>query len=447
MKSPLDRYKIRCPIHGNIPFSDRERQIIDHPFFQRLRHISQLGFASYVYPGATHSRFSHSLGAMHLAGVVFDHLVSSPQSCIRDQFPEDPLHYFRTILRFSALLHDCGHAPFSHSSEPVFPLRNTLDLPVKWYSKPLDMQTRASHEDFSIAIVFALSQGSSPLLSEEESRDICSLIDHDISPSDFFPNSSHRPFNIHPLLQRLVSGEVDVDRMDYLLRDSHYAGVSYGKFDLDRLIQGLHCTATEHGLVLTMENNVRYAYEDFLLARLHMFLQVYFHKTLLPFDFFLKQAFQERELDLQITGDLENFLMLHDDSVHSALWKVRTKKWASRIVFRKPPKRLFQFEHYHPDGLEELMIQQLKNAGIETLFLRSSRYLSKFSTLPRDDANSLLIRNTVMGKTMYLPVQKVSSLLDQYRQNADLKYLYCDQENYESARKILIPFLESRKLL
>lgn len=449
-QKPEALYEFRCPIHGTINFNEQERRIIDHPFCQRLRNISQLGFASYVYAGATHNRLGHSIGVMHLAGRIFDNIVYNEKKWLRELFSEDDLNYFYKILRIAALLHDAGHPPFSHSSESVLPPKNQLHLPVHWYTS-IDLDKQAAHEDFSIAIIYALSEESPALLSEDEAQDVCSLIDHSIKFSNTFEtrcglkNGNSR--NIHPLLKNLISGEIDADRMDYLHRDSYYAGVSYGKFDMDRMVQRLTCVQTENGIALVLDHSALYTYENFLLARLHMFLQVYFHKTHLPFDYYLQKALQEHEIDLKINGSLENYLMVRDDSVNTALWSARHRKWSSRIAYRITAKRLFQFEHYHPPELREEMLSLLANEGIEYLFLQSTSYLSMLSSGAEKAVTPLLVRYAILGKTTYLPVQKVSLLLEQYHQNADMHYLYCQKEDYNKASDKLLPFLKSKKII
>ncbi|MGK5091479.1 HD domain-containing protein [Deltaproteobacteria bacterium TL4] len=442
-------YEVRCPIHGSIRFNQRECDIIDHPFFQRLRHITQLGFASYVYSGATHSRFEHSLGVMHLAGCLFDHIVQENQKWFNEYFHPEVLRYYRHILRIAALLHDTGHSPYSHASETILPLKNKLELPVDWY-KHSDFECQATHEDYSIAIVYAFSN-SPPLLSSDEAQDVCSLIDSSIRPSEAFHQrvrqASDNSLNIHPLLKNIISGEIDADRMDYLLRDSYHVGVNYGKYDMDRMIQGLSCVQTEEGIMQVLDQNALYTYENYLLARLHMFLQVYFHKTLLPFDYYLQQAFKDQEIDISLTGTLSNFLAVRDDTVNSALWEMRDKKWASRIVFRQTAKRLFRFEHYHPPELEQEMLALLKKKGVDYLFLQSTGYLSKYSEGVSKETSPLYIKNKIMGEVVYRPVQDVSLLLEQYPQKANLKNLYCETKDYPWACEFLIPLLKSKKIL
>lgn len=440
-------YETRCPIHGTIPFDKREKQIIDHPFCQRLRSVSQLGFASYVYMGATHNRLGHSLGVMHLAGRIFDRIVFSEKDWLQDIFKSDDLNYFRRIVRFAALLHDVGHPPFSHSFETLLPQKKCLPLPLDWYNQ-VDLEVPATHEDFSIAVIYALSQESRTLLETNEARDVCALIDNSIDVSEDFQarcdHNKDKSKNIYPLLRRIISGEIDADRMDYLLRDSHYAGVNYGKFDIYRMVQSLSCVRTENGIVPVLDHHDIHTYEDFLLARLHMFLQVYFHKTSLPFDHYLKLAFNDKEIEFEITGSLENFLMAREDRLLANLWEARTKKWSSRIVFRKLSKRLFQFEHYHPSDLQEKVFKLLDGAGIEYFFLQAHSYLSMLSSNPDKNTISLLVKDEVLGRTQYLPVQKVSLLLEQYNFTGKIRYLYCERKDFKKACEILIPLFDNK---
>ena len=123
MKVANQSYEIRCPIHGFIAFSDWEREVINHPAFQRLRRIRQLAWTDQVYPGATHTRFEHSLGVMHIASQLFDALVRSSSELLKSayRFTPDDIKRDKQIVRFTALLHDTGHGPFSHAAEDLFP--------------------------------------------------------------------------------------------------------------------------------------------------------------------------------------------------------------------------------------------------------------------------------------------------------------------------------------
>ena len=455
MSNSFPIYESHCPIHGIIGFNEKERRVIDHPFFQRLRHISQLGFANYVYTGATHSRFAHSLGVMHLAGRIFDQIVAAERGWLSGLFSKRDWSYLRQMVRLAALLHDVGHAPFSHSCEAALPLKSTLDLPLDWYKSNF-REKQATHEDFSVAIICAMAREARPLLSPEEAQDICSLIDSNILVSAAFEerckisgdsSQDRQANNIHPLLKQIISGEVDADRMDYLLRDSYYTGVNYGKFDLDHLVRSLSCARSDEGIVLVLNYNALHTFEDFLMARLHMFMQVYLHKTILPFDYYLAQALLEEEIDFKITGALENFLVARDDRILFALHQAQHKKWSSRIVFRKPAKRLFQFEHYHPPELKRQVLERLRQERIEPLFLQSSPYLSMLSPREQSIRHSLLLKSNVLGKPQYLPVQKASLLLEQYHRTADLQYLYCEAQDYPRACEALVPLLLEKEFI
>ena len=177
-------YEVRCPLHRSIPFNERERAILDHPLVQRLRAISQLGFAHLVYPGATHTRFSHALGVMHLAGRTFERIASGSGGTAGLPLGPEGLDYCRQVLRFAGLLHDAGHLPFSHSFEPLLPAKRDVALPRDWY-KTTDWHGPARHEDLSVAVVHALAADSPALLSATEAQDAAALIHGQVAPSAY----------------------------------------------------------------------------------------------------------------------------------------------------------------------------------------------------------------------------------------------------------------------
>jgi HD superfamily phosphohydrolase len=211
---------IRDSVHGNLPITQFERELIDYPQIQRLRRLKQLGFISLIYPGANHSRFEHSMGTMHLASQLADQL---------DLNQED-----KELVRVSGLLHDAGHGPFSHVSEAV------LDVP---------------HEEIT-AYVIKHTEIKDKLNEKFNLNDIIDII--------------HGRGRLGPI----ISGELDVDRMDYLIRDSHYTGVAYGVIDTERLISNLKL---EKELVLDIKGVQ--AAESLLVARYFMYPSVYQHHT------------------------------------------------------------------------------------------------------------------------------------------------------------------------
>jgi hypothetical protein len=207
-------------VHGNLQLKNFEVKLVDTPQVQRLRRIKQLGFTYLVYPGANHTRFEHSMGAMFLASKLADHL----------DLDDDE----KEIVRISAILHDVGHGPFSHVSEAV------LDY---------------SHEIFT-----------SKVIKESQIADILS--------ESFDPREIIDVINGKGPLGQIISGELDVDRMDYLLRDSHYTGVAYGVIDVERLIYNMKL---KKNLVLDIKGVQ--AAESTLVARYFMYPSVYQHHT------------------------------------------------------------------------------------------------------------------------------------------------------------------------
>lgn len=206
---------IQDPIHGVIKLEDWMVKIIDTPQFQRLRRIKQLGFANLVYPGANHTRFEHSLGVMHIAQIL-----------------KERLEFDDSVL-VAALLHDIGHAPFSHSSERL-----------------LEKYAAYKHEAISRAI-------------KGELKDVLKELGFRISEIEFIVEGRKKS---------IVSGEIDADRMDYLVRDSHYTGVAYGVFDLYRLIDKV---SFDDGVII-QHGGIKAA-ESLLISRFLMYPTVYFH--------------------------------------------------------------------------------------------------------------------------------------------------------------------------
>ncbi len=220
---------INDPVYGFIRFPEPElMRIIDHPWFQRLRRIRQMGFADLVYPGASHSRLAHSLGACHLAGKAIDELNAKGIVTSREDY---------LAARMAALLHDIGHGPYSHSSE------HTL--------------VGVRHEVLS------------HLIMKRMNKEMGGILERAIGVFD-------RSYPVR-YLHQLVSSQLDVDRMDYLNRDSFYTGVSEGVIGYDRILQML---TVQNNELMVEEKGVQ-SVEKFIIARRLMYWQVYLHKTVL----------------------------------------------------------------------------------------------------------------------------------------------------------------------
>ena len=227
------------PIHGFIAVPHPLLQrLIDHPWFQRLRYIKQLGLSHLVYPGALHTRFHHALGAMHLMGLAIESLRGKGHEVT----PEESLGAHIAIL-----LHDIGHGPFSHALE-----HSIVD--------------GISHEEIGALVMDRLNKEFDGAL------DMGIRIFRDQHPKRF--------------LHQLVSGQLDVDRMDYLNRDSFYTGVSEGVIGGDRIIKMLQVVDDR----LVVEEKAIYSIEKFIVARRLMYWQVYLHKTVLACEQMLVQT-------------------------------------------------------------------------------------------------------------------------------------------------------------
>src|SRR5262245_48648901 len=210
-------------------------KLVDAAEFQRLRRVRQLGLAHFAYQAAEHSRFTHSLGAFHLATRILAKLRTRYSISDDDQL----------AVRVAALLHDVGHGAFSHVLESI------LDF---------------HHEDFTVEAV---------LSNETEIGKLLCLYSPDLAPRVAeIIRGTFRPM----ALAQLVSSQLDVDRMDYLLRDSLMTGVKYGVFDLEWIIKSMELNETDDQLYVSARG--LYAVEDYLQARYYMFRQVYFHRTL-----------------------------------------------------------------------------------------------------------------------------------------------------------------------
>ncbi|HYW08479.1 MAG TPA: HD domain-containing protein [Longimicrobium sp.] len=276
--------EVRDPIHGFVSLSPWEWDIINHPVFQRLRRIRQLAWTDMVYPGAVHNRFEHSLGVMHIATKMFDQIRDHCADLLRALgFSEAGIEKDRQTVRLAALLHDVGHAPFSHAGEDLMPTDPGTGKPFK-------------HEQYSAALIRELMT---------DVIDAHRLNDLSIHASDVAELIEGGALTQRKLFWRqIVSSQLDADRADYLLRDSYHLGVDYGRYDLRRVITTL--TAVEdaelEAPVLAIEEGGWRAAESLLWARYQMFTQVYLHKTRVAYDLHVGEAMAEL-LVTQQAGD------------------------------------------------------------------------------------------------------------------------------------------------
>ena len=272
--------EIADPIHKFIRFTDLEKKIIDSGVFQRLRRIKQLAGAHLVYPAAQHSRFEHSLGTMHVAGLAGEHLFSIG-ALEKESIQE---------LRIASLLHDIGHGPFSHLFEEA-----------------LKVTGNKNHETIGEEII-----------CKTELSDILSGFGY--SPKSIseisFGNSKVKFKN------EIISGSLSADLMDYLPRDGFFTGVEYGKVDYNRIIDSFRVTENER---LALDISSFYSFESMMISRFEMFRAVYFHKTVRSAEVMLLHSILLSSEALNLSKlSLNDYLKLTDDSI---LWKIYSSQY------------------------------------------------------------------------------------------------------------------------
>ncbi|AEA47869.1 HD domain-containing protein [Archaeoglobus veneficus] len=271
---------IQDPIHGSIKVEDWCMELIDTPQLQRLRRINQIGFANLVYPGANHTRFEHSIGVMHIAARLADKMTCDERS--------------KMEVVAAALLHDIGHAPFSHSSEII----------VKKY-------LRMEHEDVL------------PLIKGTELEDVLN-------------DAGLRPRKIAELVKgpSIVSGDIDADRMDYLVRDSYYTGVAYGVFDLMRLVDKIYFD----GETPIIDGSALRAAESLLISRFMMYPTVYYHHVCR-----IARKMYEKAVEYCIEeGELEAKLLLKMDDYDMVAFLRSRNGYAGEVMELIDSRRLFK---------------------------------------------------------------------------------------------------------
>lgn len=309
------------PVYGfiSVPY-EIVFDLIEHPYFQRLRNIKQLGLTHLVYPGALHTRFHHALGAMHLMGIAIESLRYKKIEITEEE---------AEAVTIAILLHDIGHGPFSHALESC-------------------IVPEVHHESLSILFMKELNKQFNGRLS---------------LAIEIFENKYHKKF-----LHQMVSGQLDMDRMDYLNRDSFYTGVSEGVIGFDRILKMI---SVKDDLLVIEEKGI-YSVEKFLIARRLMYWQVYFHKTVLSaeqllykilkrakeisllgaelfatpdFSTFLKQNLSL--LDFQSNSKyLDAFSKLDDHDIYSAIkvWQSNEDPILSRLSSDLVSRNLYSIE-------------------------------------------------------------------------------------------------------
>ena len=299
------------PIHDFITVYKHELDIIDTLVFQRLRRIRQLAGAHLVYPGAQHSRFEHSLGAMHIA--------SQAATVLKEKKYLDSDDVAN--LRLAALLHDIGHGPFSHLFEEV-----------------LQQKKRISHEKIGEKLKLKSEIGDLIAKAGFDKGFVSTLA---------FGNSKYQFMN------EIISGGLSADMMDYLLRDGYFTGTQHAKVDFMRIINSLDV----HKKKLSLDRSALYSFESMMISRYQMFKAVYFHKTVRAAEVMLLKSMLLADDELQLTiNDIKKYILLTDEFVISKLVSLpqknadlkRARQLAIEYQERKLLKCVYEKIFTHP---------------------------------------------------------------------------------------------------
>jgi uncharacterized protein len=397
---------INDPVHGfvNIP-SDFIYDIIEHPYIQRLRRIKQLGLTHYVYPGATHSRFQHTIGAMHLMMLAIESLRNKDIVITQDE---------EEAVLIAIVLHDIGHGPFSHALEESI--------------------ISGIHHEF---------------LSQLMMKELNTIFNNRLQLAiEIFNNRYSKKF-----LHQLVSSQLDMDRLDYIMRDSFFTGVTEGTIGTDRIIKMLNVIND----TLVIERKGLYSAEKFLIARRLMYWQVYFHKTVIASEslmvkmlqrakkisstdhklfatpalsFFLLNNINSENFDKNYNVILSNFIKLDDSDIIASAkeWAISKdvvlSKLANNLINRNLPRVLISDQPFDREILEQISQSIMKKYLIRSddinFFLFNGEISNNAFSSSEDMIQILLNSNETKD------ISEISDILNvRYLQRSEKKYYLC----------------------
>jgi|LGVD01.1.fsa_nt_gb hypothetical protein len=419
-------YEIRDSIYGFITFNDWEKEIINHPAFQRLRRIQQLSLTSMVYPGAIHTRFEHSLGVMQFATLLYDAIVNNDENekILKDKlsYNEVGLKKDKQLIRLAALLHDVGHAPFSHATEEIMPINDQTGKPYR-------------HEDYTTAII------KGPLKEAIENHQI-NKTNYNITAEEV---AALIEGNVEILRDRIfwkviISSQLDADKGDYLLRDSYCIGIKYGIYDHSRLINtiALGIDPESDEVVLGVDQDGWHVAESIVIARYQIFTQVYFHKTRRAYDYHIKEA-MKTVLDngkLPTPKDIDAFIRL-DDYTAFALFRENDTDYNCKSILNRNHIRVVYHTPETPAELDEIendgKKKKLEDNGIWFYEDTAEKPWYKLNGDDEEDKEIMIIN----GKDRKArPLSELSSLVSNMKGIRQLR-IYVKFEDKEKAKEVL----------
>ncbi len=423
--------KICDPLYGYIYFDKLVQSLTDLPVFQRLRSIQQLGFSQYAFPSGIGNRFTHSLGCSYLAGEAFD-IIFSKDSTKSLPLKDSKKQEFKKVLQIAALLHDIGHGPLSHSSECLMPKISDFNKNSKNFKIQSERQT-FRHEDYSIKMI--METEIFDLLKKEglEPKTVTQLIHKEFSGAeDFFIDQN---INYLPLLRQIISSEIDVDRMDYLHRDSISCGVKYGLIDFMWLLSHFDSHRQNNEVFLSIDSKALYTIESFMLGRQHMRCIVYFHNTAVIYNEMLKKYAKTSKWRLPI--DIQEYSYFTDSHLINKLKEEsKNNDWAFRIVNRQPYVRLYEYNRTNQTKKENKdFFNQIKDSldkkGISYIKINSNKDTIKPSK--KMDSYPIFLKNDLLRT-----VEKLFDNPDSFKFfQRQIDRIYVDPKDLKQAKKFL----------
>ena len=319
---------VRDPIHGNIKLKDSISELLESPEVQRLYNIKQLGFAHLVFPGAHHTRLEHSLGAYHIASQISETL----------NIEDDK----RDVVACAALLHDIGHGPFSHTLESLLLEKFGVD-----------------HVDLTEELIFGeyeiFESNEKDFIKSESVHQI--LSNNNIDKKEVINIIRGQTLKM-PYLGQILNGTIDVDQLDYLVRDAYYTGVAYGMIDIERLLQ----TLVVHENTLAIKRKGVSVVENILMARGLMYSSVYFHKTVRIAELMFSKA-------IEMIPDPKpfEFFRMTDAEIVSVLKRMGLfqQEIVTRLKYRDLFKQAYSAQAHDLDAQELNVIKKLEDVSFK----------------------------------------------------------------------------------
>ena len=455
---------IMDPVHGGIPLYRHEIQVIDHPLFQRLRNICQNDILSLVFPGATHSRFLHSVGVMHVGTRMFRSMIDA---YLRErQLSEqtdltlsqlDAIDYLAKTIRLGCLLHDSGHSSFSHQFTQARRIRELMSRPDRfrnlWSGVNFSQYHREEpqeleHEHYSVRVAHEVLSAVDLEAAGLDRRDVIGIMETtDVRPSDTFRRHAETFWNfiagdeaksgsmpdenvpglVMDLLSSIVSGEIDADRADYMLRDGFHSSVTIGGLNLDHLLTNFRFgwDVSEPWLGLAITQKGLGALEDFVYSRHQMYRKVYAHKTALGFDWLLREAINEvledqdnfEWIDICLS-DMRFFAELTDSFFWEAFRKVarqNPQSYSFCIVNRVKLDHLDTREDLSPKGIARHSEWLARELGLNPAHVVTCSMRARFSNI-QDNFNGIkvLVRDPINRTRSLRKITEVSAFFSKF---------------------------------